>query len=172
MLVTMRKTVFLCLTIALVGSACRVEGPSRIEAPADSAAGTVSFDFTGPGDAALIVPIHLNGTGPYRFVLDTGATLTCLDEVLADSLDLPENRGQLGYGAGVGGAGNVRLVTVDSLRLGQTKAFDLTTCALDLSQLEQAGMEIDGLLGLNFLKSFRMTLDFGSNTLSLSPLDP
>lgn len=150
--------------------ACQDGTPSRVEAPADSTQGTISFELVGAGDAALVVPVYLNGQGPHPFVLDTGATLTCINQALADSLDLPERTGQFGVGASVSGAGSVRLVGVDSLRVGETKAFDLTACALDLSQLEQAGLRVDGLLGLNFLKSFRMTLDFGANTLHLQKL--
>ena len=102
------------------------------------------------------------------FVLDTGATLTCVDQALAEQLGLPERTGQIGFGAGIGGSGSVRLVGLDSLRIGATKAYDLTACTLDLSQFEQAGLDIDGLLGLNFLKSFRVTLDFESNRLTLA----
>lgn len=51
-------------TLLLVGlaAACQPTGaPARVEAPADSAAGEVPFDLAGPGGAALIVPVHLNG---------------------------------------------------------------------------------------------------------------
>lgn len=158
------------LLLAFSLAACQYGTPARVETPADSAAGTLSFDLAGPGEAALVVPVHLNGQGPHPFVLDTGATLTCVNEVLADSLGLPERTGQFGFGAGVGGAGSVQLVAVDSLRIGATSAFDLTACTLDLAHLEQAGLRVDGLLGLNFLKSFRVTLDFGTRTLHLEAL--
>lgn len=167
----MRACAPLALTFSLIVLlvSCRVGTPSRVETPADSAAGTIGFEMIG-AEAALAVPVYLNGQGPHRFVVDTGATLTCVDAALADSVDLPERAGQIGIGAGIGGAGNVRLVGIDSLRVGQTTAFDLTACALDLSQLETAGISADGLLGLNFLKSFRVTLDFTANTLRLQPL--
>ena len=112
----------------------------------------MSFELAGPGGAALVVPVHLNGEGPYSFVLDTGATLTCVDQVLADSLNLPESAGRIGVGAGIRGSGRMQLVSVDSLRLGATSAFELTACAIDLSQLETAGLDVHGLLGLNFLR--------------------
>lgn len=164
------RTLLLTVILVLGLVSCRIEQPSRVEAPADSAAGTTSFELAGTGDAALVVPIHINGQGPHQFVLDTGATMTCVNQALADSLDLPESAGRIGLGVGVGEAGRMQLVTIDSLRLGETKAFDLEACTLDLGQLEQAGLRVDGLLGLNFLKSFRVTLDFGSHTLHLEKL--
>ena len=163
-------TLLIFVSLLIGTAACRMEAPSRVEAPTDSSAQTVSFELLGPGDAALVVPVHLNGRGPFPFVLDTGATLTCINQSLSDSLGLPQRTGMFGTGAGVGGTGNVQMVAVDSLRLGQTQAFDLTACELDLANLQTAGIRVDGLLGLNFLKSFRMTLDFGARTVQLEKL--
>jgi predicted aspartyl protease len=46
-----------------------------------------------PNDAAIMVQVKINGQGPYDFVLDTGATFTCLDNDLADQLKLPRVEG-------------------------------------------------------------------------------
>lgn len=147
------RTFFFITALCVAISACQPGAPSRIDAPADSAAGVVAFDLVGPGEAALVVPVHLNGAGPYQFVLDTGATLTCVQSSIVDSLDLPERPGRSGFGAGIGGSGSVQIVAIDSLRLGQTTAHDLTACSLNLANLEQTGIQVDGLLGLNFLRS-------------------
>ena len=61
----------------------------------------------------------------------------------------------------------VFLVGLDSLAVGAAKAFDLTVCTLHLAPFEQAGLRIDGLVGLNFLKAFRVTLDFERSRLLL-----
>jgi predicted aspartyl protease len=160
----------LLLAFALV--ACRPTGPSRVEAPADSAAGEIAFRMAGPQDVAILIPVRLNGTGPYEFVLDTGATLTCLHDELADSLGLREPAGMLGYGAGVGSAGSIRLVEIDSVAVGAAQAFDLTGCVLDLAQARAIGIEADGLLGLNFLRALRVGLDFERDILTLAPPGP
>lgn len=154
-----RISVSYACALALL-SACQVSAPSRAEAPADSAAGEIAMDWAGPNRAALVVPVHVNGRGPYDFVLDTGATLTCVSEELAAELSLPEATGQIGFGAGVGGSGRMRLVRVDSLRVGAARAADLQACALDLGSAQSIGIEFAGLLGLNFLRSFRVVLDF------------
>ncbi|HEU0076709.1 MAG TPA: hypothetical protein VFQ76_03610 [Longimicrobiaceae bacterium] len=36
--------------------------------------------------AAIIVPVFVNGVGPFDFVLDTGATFTCLEPMLSRRL--------------------------------------------------------------------------------------
>lgn len=147
--------------LALVG-ACEggLGTPQRVSVPADSAAGETAFRLAGPGGAALVVPVYLDGKGPFDLILDTGATLTCVDEALARELGLRERVGAIGGAVGVGGAGRVRLYALDSLRLGATSAAGLTVCAIDLGGLAAVSPGTRGLLGLNFLKSFRVTLDF------------
>jgi predicted aspartyl protease len=151
-----------------VGPGCEgVGAPARVNLPVDGAGGEIAFDLAGPGGAALVVPVHINGRGPYDLILDTGATFTCVDESLARELALPEQRGAVGAGVGIGGAGRVRLLRADSLRVGAATAERITVCALDLQALRAARLTARGLLGLNFLKPFRVTLDFERRTLRL-----
>ena len=146
--------------VAALLCACQPAAPARVQAPADAEAGEIAFQWGGQGQAAMLVQVHVNGQGPYPFVLDTGATLTCLDRSLAAELSLPQLRGQIGFGAGIGGAGRMELLRTDSVRVGPAMAEQLPVCALDLSAARQSGIEFDGLLGLNFLRSFRMEVDF------------
>lgn len=156
------------LAIALISSACNTTGsPARTEAPADSVAGETAFELAGPGGAALLVPVFINGEGPFQFVLDTGATFTCVDQSLTRQLSLAEARGVMGAGATVGGSGRMRILQVDSVRVGAARAMDLLVCELDLQHTSQIGVEIQGLVGLNFLKLYRVTLDFDRNILLL-----
>lgn len=151
---------------ALALGACGVGGPSRVTTPADSAAGEIAFELVGPGEAALVVPVEINGEGPFRLILDTGATLTCVADSTAARLALPE-RPAAGIGVGVGGTGRLRLARVDSLRIGEARAYDVPVCLLDLSHARVLGTRIDGLVGLNVLKEFRVTLDFEREVLRL-----
>jgi predicted aspartyl protease len=110
----------------------------------------------------------VNGKGPVDLILDTGATLTCLDDSLTHELNLPRRVGAVGVGAGVGMAGPVRLLKVDSLRVGAAAASNITVCSLDLRVLQQVSPGARGLLGLNFLKEFRVNIDFKRRVLQLT----
>lgn len=163
-----RPNVLLCCVATAIVSGCEPAAPARVEAPADTAAGEIAFEWAGTNEAAIIVPVHIDGRGPYSFVLDTGATLTCVDQSIASELELPEATGRIGFGAGIGGSGRMTLVTTDSVRVGAAIAEDLPVCALDLSAIAQVGIELDGLLGLNFLRPFRMAVDFEREILTLT----
>lgn len=156
------------LAALAVAAGCAPTGPARTEAPVDAEAGEIAFEWAGTQRAGILLPVYINGTGPHSFLLDTGATLTCVDEALAAELELPEPPGQIGIGAGIGGAGRMRLVRMDSLRVGETRAESLPACAVDLGAARSIGVEFDGLLGLNFLRAFHMTLDFERNVLILT----
>ena len=141
---------------------------AAIDSTAGAATDEVAFRLAGPNDAALIVPVHINGAGPFDFVLDTGATMTCVDASLTTRLALEPEPGSLGFGLDANRPGQVQLIRIDSLRLGNAIASDLQGCVLDLSHIQQAGLDVHGLLGLNFLKEFRVTIDFSQERLHLT----
>lgn len=136
----------------------------------NGAAGEIPFHLAGSGGAALIIPVHINGQGPFDFILDTGATLTCVSESTARELSLPSRPLSIGYGVGVGGGGRLRIVQIDSLRVGNARATELPACTLDLTVMAPTGIQVHGLLGLNFLRNFRVLLDFDRHVVTLEPL--
>jgi len=156
----------LALVVALPSTGCvpPETSPERVEAPAT---GEIPIDLLGPQGAAVAVPVHVNGQGPYAFVFDTGATLTCVDEILARDLALPDHRIGEGVGVGVGGAGRVRVVHADSVRVGEVTAVNLPVCVLDLEHVRRFGPDVHGLIGLNFMRPFTVILDFEREILRL-----
>ena len=157
------------IALAISSSACAdVGGSSDATPPADSAAGELGFRLAGPGGAAIVVPVHINGRGPIDLILDTGATITCVDTSLARELALPEQRLAIGTAVGVGGAGRVRLHRVDSLRVAGAVARRINVCAMDLSAMRVVAPNVRGLLGLNVLKPFTVTIDFRRSVLRLA----
>jgi predicted aspartyl protease len=146
---------------------CADRRAGAISVPADSAAGEVPFRFAGSGGAAIVVPVSVDGRAPVDLILDTGATLTCVDAALAREWALPEQRFAVGRAVGIGASGRVTLHGVDSLRVGSVVARKLTVCSMDLRALQTVGAEVRGLLGLNLLRRFRVTLDFERRVLRL-----
>jgi predicted aspartyl protease len=133
----------------------------------DVAAGHVRFEMAGPHDSAILVPVVVNGEGPFDFILDTGATLTCVDRGLASELALPEQEGVEAMVAGVKGSGRVDMLTIDDIQVGSARGSNLTVCGLDLEAMRRLGVNARGLLGLNFLREFRMMIDFDAKVVQL-----
>lgn len=161
----MIRAIALVSTLALAGC---VQVGSAPPPPAVTGAGEIPFTLAGAGGAAIVVPVKINGQGPYQLVLDTGATFTCLDQSLVKKLELPTPTGLVGRGATVGSSGAISLHRIDTLTIGDVTAKALTACSLDLRNVNEMGLEVDGLLGLNVLKSFKVGLDFQRNVLTLA----
>jgi len=163
----MRRYLPFALVCCLI-SACMIPAPGDFGAPASTTPGEVPFELAPPNDAAIIVPVKINGRGPFKFVLDTGATFTCIDQKLVDQLKLPEWKGPLGVGIIQPIAGSVKFVSLDTFEVGSVKATDMKACAIEFSQLQTGGLDARGLVGLNFLKSFQVRIDFKKKVLSLN----
>lgn len=156
------------LPLLLTATGCEQRAAPRVHVAADTAAREVPFRLVGPNGVALVVAVHINGEGPFDFVFDTGATYTCLDQALTRRLGL-ETRPGAGTGIGVSGVRRVPVVEVDSIRIGTNGIDGLRACVLNLSHMRQLGIPIHGIVGLNFMKSFRITLDFERERLRFEP---
>src|SRR5207244_2297808 len=100
-----------------------------------------------------------NGDGPFEFIFDTGAGTSLLSSDLAKKLNLKIISTKEGQSAG--GKISVSLAKVDSLALGAAKVDDVDVGIVNLSHIAKAiGTKIDGDVGYNFLKHFRITIDY------------
>lgn len=119
----------------------------------------VSFRLVGGAQPLLLVPVEANGRGPFSFILDTGAGTTLLAPELAASLGVRSTGKKTGQSAG--GAVEVHLGTLDSLGVGGLMRSNLEIAIHDLSPISRTvGASLDGDLGYNFLKDYRLRLDF------------
>jgi predicted aspartyl protease len=159
-----RTMSLLCVVILC---ACSLPSFGEFGAPSEAKPGEIQFELAPPNGAAILIPVKINGHGPYTFVLDTGATFTCIDQPLATELKLPEWNQQVGVGIAVPTANPAKLVDVDRIEVGTASAEKLKACVIDFRNFQTAGLNIHGLLGLNFLKSYRMTIDFNRKVVTL-----
>jgi predicted aspartyl protease len=64
----------------------------------------------------IIVPVSINGSGPYHFLLDTGCAKTMVNQKLADELGLPRVGGDKTV-VGVLSSSTMAIVHVNSLSI-------------------------------------------------------
>ena len=132
-----------------------------------------------PGRIGMIVaPVMLNGRGPFRFMIDTGATCSILSHQAAQTLDLkPTKEGiniPYGNGALVG-----NLAIVPNVTLGQDKApnaqpgakLSLRNAYFIYPSTPETNNSTPHVLGMNILAGCNVLLDFPGLTLTLQPLN-
>jgi len=119
----------------------------------------VKFRLAGGAQPLILLPVQVNGDGPFEFILDTGAGTSLLSSDLAKKLKIKIISTKEGQSAG--GKISVSLAKVDSLAVGQAKLDDVDVGIVDLTHIGNTiGTKIDGDIGYNFLKHFRITIDY------------
>ena len=108
----------------------------------------------------MTVPIGVGGSGPFPFVVDTGANQSVISQELVAQLGLP-----VGADRPLNGVAGVQdaPTTVTDIRIG-----DHTESGVMLSILPAAAIGGEGMLGLDRVEGRELTLDFRYRTLRLT----
>jgi len=134
----------------------------------------ISFRLAGGQNPLILVPVYVEGKGPYEFILDTGAYRCLLSPELSSSIGIQPGSQQ--QATGIGGAINISSARVSSLTVGTARQENIEVAITgELSRLGEAVQsKVDGVLGSNFLKDFRVSLDYARGVVRLdhSSLDP
>lgn len=128
------------------------------EPSAEPAVTTATTDHT-----LLTVGVMLDGKGPFRFIVDTGADRSVISDAVAREL------GQTGANA-VLVEGVVRTIPAPIVRIGSLVSGPIERTALDVPVLPREHLKADGYLGLDVINGYRLSLDFVHSELRL--MDP
>jgi hypothetical protein len=113
----------------------------------------------------IIVPLAINHTGPYDFLVDTGAQVTTVDPALAAQLHL-RIEGTTGF-VGVGFRTRPSFTHLDILEAGSHAVPSHLVIVQNLEHLQAADPHIRGILGGNFLGHFDVLIDYAHSMLCL-----
>jgi hypothetical protein len=102
----------------------------------------------------MTVPVTIQGLGPFRFMIDTGAQATVLSHDLAAMLRVEDRRPAVLVG--MASRANIETVGVEGLMLGGRSFYIQSAPLIDGKHLGEA----DGILGLDSLQNQRVLLDF------------
>ncbi len=120
----------------------------------------IPFEYSGN---QIVVKARINNGQEQRFIVDTGASQSVLDEATAVALG-PHSSNTFAITAG-SKALPLGYTKVSSLTMGSLTLHDIPVFIKDLSQLNEHPA---GLIGANILRRFTITFDFANNNLTLS----
>jgi len=127
--------------------------------PQDFALGATRSDRLG----RVVAPVTVNGEGPFRFIVDTGANRSALSHDLAARLGLTPHGNENVHS--VHGVSVAPLVNVDRLQYGEVS---LNAAALPVLGGNVLAGE-DGLLGVDGMTGRRLRMDFERNCIEIIP---
>ena len=121
------------------------------------------------GNSQVTIPVMINHTGPYEFLLDTGAQISIVEPFLAEELHL-KPQGDINV-LSVTANATAKFVALDLVEVGSFAVHQPLAAVQSMAQLRSIDPEIRGLLGGNFLAHFDLLLDYGHKFLCLDDSD-
>jgi predicted aspartyl protease len=153
-------------SLAMASILAKAQTPSPLPGGAGSAvtdppdSDTARINAATDAASHLMVDVHINGHGPYHFIVDTGADRTILASEVAVELGL--SRGEEVVLKGV-----VRAVLSETVSIRTMTFGSITKRHLMVPTLSRSLLDADGYLGLDFLDGHRVTFDFQNHLLQV-----
>ena len=108
----------------------------------------------------MTVPVTINGRGPYRFLVDTGAQATVVTPAVVEALGLaPSGQAVL---VAMASRALVDTVALDGLEFAGRRFDNLTT-----PLLRDHNIGADGIIGLDSLQDLRVVIDFQADAITV-----
>lgn len=109
----------------------------------------------------VVAAVQINGRGPFRFILDTGANRSAMSQRTLETLGLTPSRQSLVHG--ITGSAVMPLVLVDELRAGELRFKDRGIAVLP----DAVFAGVDGILGIDCLQHARVDIDFEEDRVTI-----
>jgi hypothetical protein len=113
----------------------------------------------------IVVAVSINHTGPYNFLLDSGAQITMIDPTLATALHL-DTRGAAAV-SGVGSGRSASYAQLSLVEAGSKGVANQKVLVYDLQNLRSEDQHLRGILGEDFLQKFDVLIDNAHRLLCL-----
>jgi hypothetical protein len=115
--------------------------------------------------ALLVIPVNINQSVTYDFMVDTGSQLNIIDPALAAQLHF-QPKGTVSLVA-TAAYSQASVGVLDSLQVGSQMVLEPLVAVHDLGPIQAADSRIRGVLGENFLGHFDVLLDYSRRLLCL-----
>jgi Aspartyl protease len=124
-------------------------------------------------ESRIVLPVHVNGSGVLRFILDTGADHNLVNRTTAPGVGIPLQRGQAQAGVGTGDQSVALFQTSGvTLALGDLPLPFHSVVVLSLDSLAvRTGSPIDGAIGSDLFERYVVVIDYPHRMLTLCTTD-
>jgi tetratricopeptide (TPR) repeat protein len=154
----------------------RLDRSDAGSSPKMSVPGTTLVPFRTTQNGLISVETEFDGNSFVNAILDSGASSTVISAAAVERLNLSDQiiKGQTTSVIGAAGiTENVQMLFIRNCRVADQKQSNLRALVLDFGAInETSGFEQSGILGGDFLRHFRLTIDFNRALLALTPHSP
>lgn len=154
----------------------RLDRSDSRSAPLAATPGVTLVPFRTTQNGLISVETEFDGNPFVNAILDSGASSTVISEAAVERLNMGDQiiKGQTTSVIGAAGVTeNVRMLFIRNCRVADQLQSNLRALVLDFGAInETSGFEQSGILGGDFLRHFRLTIDFNRALLALQPHTP
>ncbi|MBL8188609.1 MAG: aspartyl protease family protein [Acidobacteria bacterium] len=145
----------------------RYLGTTKINRVSGKELAVIPFDLV---NNRPFIKVMVNGKGPFRFVIDTGASMSVLSDKAAQALGIkPVAKG--GNARAIGGSGTFPILygVLDSIQLGEARIDTVPIYIRTVHSTEDTpeGERSDGYIGLSVLSNYAVTLDYKTQQMTV-----
>jgi predicted aspartyl protease len=156
-----------CVTIDYGDCQIHLDDSKRVEGSSQCPQTEVPIRLAAPAKPLVLVDVHANGRGPFQFAIDTGTSTTAITPGVARQLGVESSP----VGAGTTGGAPVDFFagSLQSFQLGDAKVNNMAVVVADFFEMlsSAVGARLDGIVGYNFLRNYKVVIDYPSETLTL-----
>jgi hypothetical protein len=138
----------------------QIPGPTGVEVPQDGV--TVPMQDMG---GRPVIELQINGKGPYRFVLDSGALTTVVSDELSRELSLTPPPGV--QVASVGSGPAPAIVLIHDVHIGDAVLKDMIAATMPLGGLLKGENAPRGVLSAACFPGYLLTYDYPGKRISI-----
>lgn len=135
--------------------------PGRVIGSGGDRSAQLRFASSRAGE--VVVPVHIGGRGPFRFILDTGSSHTAVSDALTAALGA-EPVAKAPVSATVGTMMRI-VVRLTDVTVGSAHVDSLLATSVPADPTGILGNDASGILGQDFLSQFDYTIDYRSRRL-------
>lgn len=148
--------------LAVLTLSCVLVGPLRAQDAAPSAAAeAVPFELS--SDFLVVVEGKVGDVGGLKFIVDTGATRSVIDEKLAAKLSLRRQKGKI---MNFDRFKTTEYAEVPAIQVGPLRLWGLRVMVANLLEYSELAKGVDGIVGLDLLTSSqKFTIDYAQKKL-------
>ena len=152
----MRRLILLSLAMAIAAPGASVAQDPDLPPPPPTL-----LDFSNAHDR-MTVPVSIGKSGPFHFVVDTGAQRTVISRELAGTLGLTPGK-------------NVRLTAmtgsadVATVMIPEISVSTISGTSIEAPSLESRNLGAPGMLGLDTLQGHALLIDFEKQVMTVRP---
>lgn len=138
----------------------------RLKAASETVSASSAIEIDGHG--AVLLPVRLNGEGPFPFLVDTGATSSAIADTLAHHLKLSPIGKVLA--SNPTGSAEFDIVSIASATASGRSIDDLHVVVMRSASLNRVAPRAVGILGEDVLRQASFTIDYERARFAWAPV--